>query len=288
MIAPAKIPVFRTAGAALGFLWRAKGSLLGLVAFVAILTHPVFLFPLPVYVPQAIAFVFAVLFAVAWQRRFLFDGERLGLWSAIGWDLRKTKAAAPALLILAVAGGLLFALRTAMELFLLPPAATGNSAIALVWPYAAAVTGGGIGHIALAVAAAALLAAFVHLLVFTLVGARLFLMLPAVASDQGFSPSRAWNWSKGNGFRIAFAAMLAAFPFHVAQLALGDLARWSETNLDLLLCRLGYAVFALLALAAGSGALAVCYATIREDLAMQASAASPDAQQPGLRLGGAG
>lgn len=200
--------------------------------------------------PAVVSFLLAVLFTVAWQRRVLLPNERQSVWTIYGWDWRKTKVAVAALLALVPLGALAVAAAIAFARGYLP-----NPFDAVFGPWA-------------------MLAAI-------LTGGRFALVFPALASDRGGHPGRAWRWLRGNYARLVAVMVLAPLPF----LAVRYGCQQIDSETLAIPARVAASAFGYLALAAGASATALAYHDIREARYEQAAAATAQPGELRLRAG---
>ena len=198
------------------------------------------------YLPSLLLYT---MFAVAWHRRYLVRGEASTVWSALRWDMRKTKFMLRSVLITAIGGAVIAVPVVILTIF----------AVVINLAAAAPVAGdvsppASVETLSSAVGIAALI-------LFMLVYLRLTLWLPATATDSPFSMLESFRLGRDNSWRLLIITCGSEIGIWVLmaglQIATASLPHGSLT-VDLLV-GLAQNTLAYAALAAGITALSVCY-----------------------------
>ena len=207
-----KIPIFATVGLAYRFVWAERRDFINLalvpIVVLAIMDTAVRTgLPAPTEVGAeggalaVLGFVIiilvnvvaAVMFAVAWHRRYLVPQESATFYGAIRWRARHTK-----FLYLWITIGLLVMFAAIIPSLI--GGLMGTSVIVIV--LVAMIIGG-------------------------LVGARLSILLPATAIDDLMSFNQVWELAYRNSWRILLVFFLTAIPVGLTASAIGYLLRSS-------------------------------------------------------------
>ncbi len=260
-----RLPVLATLKDIYGFLWSARRDLI-LIAAIPIVGLTVYrvaaidLFgaiepastggPRPptlwdvfiLYLPSMLLYT---MFAVAWHRRYLMRGEATTVWSALRWDVRKTRFLFRSILIWLIAVAIVSVPIVLLTIF------------GVVLNFAAASEVSPPVDVA-TLSSVVILAASV---MFFIVYLRLSLWLPVTASDAPFSFLETVRLGRGNSWRLMVIVFGAEIGPTVVLVILGMLTHaipQGSATIDLVvgLARnaLAYAV-----LAAGITALSVAY-----------------------------
>lgn len=189
---------------------------------------------LPIFIVNTILYV---MFAVAWHRKWLVGEADITIYSALKWDIRKTRFLGRLIQIAGISFGIMIGLN--LLLAFLP--GTGGFMIS---PFGTVL-------------------AFA---VLTLTFARLSILLPATAVDDEMDLKGCWDMTNGNGWRLGVLAILPPIPLAFIQIIIQmalfsvfDAMNVTESMVVQLILQLISHSFNYFGIAVGVSALSMAY-----------------------------